>query len=144
MVANTLSNKWLESTQQVTPKIELIVFDIGEVSFGIPITKINRVISSIFIGEDFSLTQDVEILDLHHRLSGVSLSTPNAIVIFTGERQQLFGIPIDSVPTIVCVPLDRVRTLPYELRHNSSIGIASHVAVVSDSERDLTVFILAV
>jgi chemotaxis signal transduction protein len=143
MFANTISNKWLENNERVTLTIELIVFAIGEVSFGIPITKINRVISSIFIGEDFSLTQDVEILDLHHGLTGVSLSTPNAIAIFTGERQQLYGIPIDTVPTIVCVPLDRIRTLPDELRHNRSIGIASHIAMVSDSEQDLTVFILA-
>ena len=143
MFANTLSNKWPESNARVKSTIELIVFDIGEVSFGIPITKINRVISSIFIGEDFSLTQDVEILDLHHQLTGVSLSTPNAIAIFTGERQQLYGIPIDTVPTIVCVPLDRIRTLPTELRTNSSIGIASHVAMVSEPELELTIFILA-
>jgi chemotaxis signal transduction protein len=143
MFANTLSNKWSDSTERIIPTIELIVFDIGEVSFGIPITKINRVISRIFIGEDFSLTQDVEILDLHQQLTGVSLSTPNAIAIFTGDRQQLYGIPIDSVPTIVCVPLDRIRTLPEELRTNSSIGIATHVAMVSNPEIDLTVFILA-
>lgn len=143
MFANTLSNKWSDSPERVIPKLELIVFDVCEVSFGIPITKINRVISSIFIGEDFSLTQDVEILDLHHRLTGVSLTTPTAIAIFTGDRQQLYGIPIDTVPTIVGVPLDRIRTLPAELRHNSSLGIASHIAMVSDLELELTVFILA-
>jgi chemotaxis signal transduction protein len=143
MFANTLSNKLSESIDRVIPTIELIIFDIGEVSFGIPITKINRVISSIFIGEDFSLTQDVEILDLHHQLTGISLATPNAIAIFTGDRKKLYGIPIDTVPTIVCIPLDRIRALPDEIRTNDSIGIATHVAMVSDPELELTVFILA-
>ena len=143
MFANTISNKWSEITKPAELTIELVVFDIGEVSFGIPITKINRVISNIFIGEDFSLTQDVQILDLHHRLFGVEISNPQAIAIFTGTDRQLSGIPIETVPTLLSVTLDRIRTLPNDFRTTSPLGIASHVAIISNSTTELTIFILA-
>jgi chemotaxis signal transduction protein len=143
MFANIVSGKWAEATKRVEPMLELVVFDIDRISFGIPMTKINRVISNVFIGEDFSLTQDVEILDLHYRLSGIEISNPNAIAIFTGDNRQLYGIPIETVPILTSVPLDRIRTLPHDFRTTNPLGIASHVAVISDSTTELTIFILA-
>jgi chemotaxis signal transduction protein len=143
MFANTISNKWSEITEPVEVTVELIVFDIGEVSFGIPIAKIDRIVSSIHLGEDYTLTQNVEILDLHHTLSGTALSHPNAIAIFTGDDRQLYGIPIDTVPTLMAVPLDRIRELPNDFRANNPLGIATHIAIISDSIADLTIFILA-
>jgi chemotaxis signal transduction protein len=121
----------------------LVVFELAEVSFGIPMTKINRVISSIFIGEDYSLTQDVQILDLHHRLTGVELSEPTAIAIFTSDDRQLYGIPIETVPTLASIPLDRIRILPHEFRINNPLGIATHLAMISTPITELTIFILA-
>jgi hypothetical protein len=144
MLTNTVSNKWAEKTEKVQPTIELVIFDLAEVSFGIPMTKINRVISSVFIGEDYSLTQDVQILDLHHRLTGIELSAPTAIAIFTAEDRQLYGIPIETIPVLICVPLDRIRTLPSEFRTTNPLGIASHIAMISTADSELTIFILGV
>ena len=86
MFANTISTKWSETTVKNEPTIELVVFDIDEVSF---------------------------------------------------------GIPIDTVPTLVCIPLDLIRTLPDDFRTTNPVGIASHIAMISNSTTALTIFILA-
>ncbi len=123
--------------------IELVVFEIAEVSFGIPMPKINRVISNIFLGEDYSLTQDVEIVDLHHRLTGIEIANFNAIAIFTSTDGQLYGIPIETVPSLMTIPIDRIRTIPQDLRTKNPLGIASHIAIIANADLELTIFILA-
>ncbi len=138
MFTNTVLNPLYETTDRVELTVELIIFDIGEVIFGIPITKIGRIISNIHLGKDYTLTQNVEILDLHHRLVGIETSNPTAIVIFIGNYQQLQGIPIETTPTLTSVTLDQIRTLPSEFRNNNPLGIASHVAMISTPIAELT------
>jgi chemotaxis signal transduction protein len=143
MLTNATATKWAEPIDQSTPKIELIIFDIGEVSFGIPITKIDRIISNVHLDQDHTLTENFTILDLHDRLTGISIVNPTAIAIFTTDQQQSFGIPIDTVPTLLAVPLEVIRTIPNEFRITSPLGIASHLAIVPMSMTQLTIFILA-
>ena len=64
MFVNTSSNTWEQTPEQVILKIELIVFDIGEVSFGIPIHQIDRIISNLHLDKNPTLTQNVEITAL--------------------------------------------------------------------------------
>jgi chemotaxis signal transduction protein len=142
MLTNTILNKWSETIEMIVPTIELIVFDIGDVSFGIPITKIDRIISNVHLDQDYTLTQNVEIVDLHDQLTGMAISSPTAIAIFTNAAQQLAGIPIDTVPILVTVPLDRIRIIPSEFRATNPLGIASHIAIISDPGTELTIFIL--
>jgi hypothetical protein len=140
MFANTVSNKWTETTKKIEATIELIVFNLGEVSFGIPMTKIDRVVNKTNLDRDFNLSAGVEILDLHDRLFGSSIVNATAMVIFRGDR--LTGIPIDTTPTLISVPLDRIRILPDEFRTSSPLGIASHIAMISDFGIDSTIFII--
>jgi chemotaxis signal transduction protein len=142
MFANTVSNKWAE-TQTTVTTLDLIVFEVDRVSFGIPMTKIARIISSGFLGEDYSLTQNVEILDLHDRLTGASLLNPTSIVLWIDSHQQIVAIPIDAVPLMIAVPLDRIRTLSSDVRQQSPIGIASHVAILTIEDIESTILILA-
>ena len=142
MFTHTISNKWAEIIETPVPTIELIIFDIGEVSFGIPITKIDRIISNIHLDLDHTLTENVTILDLHDRLTDLAILNPTAIVIFTNEQQQLIGIPINSVPTLFAVPLDLIRTIPSDFRLGNPLGIASHIAMISEPTRKFTIFIL--
>jgi hypothetical protein len=142
MLTNTVLNKWSEPTEQVVPTIELIVFDISDVSFGIPIAKIERIISNLHLAQDPTLTQDIEMLDLHDRLTGIAISSPTAIAIFRRNSHQLSGIPIDTIPTLVDVPLDRIRILSTEFRTTNPLGIATHIAMISNPITELTIFIL--
>jgi hypothetical protein len=140
MFTNTVSNKWTETAKQIEATIELIVFNLGEISFGIPMTKIDRVLNQTNLLQDFKLMAGLEVLDLHHRLFGNSIDNPSAMVVLKGWN--LSGIPIDTTPTLISVPLDRIRTLPTEFRTNSPLGIASHIAMISGSTAELTIFIL--
>ncbi len=143
MFANTVSNQWFEVTKKTAPTLELIIFEIGEVSFGIPIHQLDRIVSNVHLDEDYALIQHLEILDLHDRLTGITIANPTAIAIFTGTNSQLYGVPIATIPTLIEVPLDRIRTLPSQFRATNPLGIASHIAMTSDSNTALTVFILA-
>ena len=140
MFTNTVSNKWTETAKKVEATIELIVFNLGEVSFGIPMDKVDRVLNETNLLRDFSLMAGLEILDLHQRLFGISIVNPTAMVVLKGWH--LSGIPIDTTPTLIYVPLDRIRILPTEFRTNSPLGIASHIAMISTSTTELTIFIL--
>ena len=141
MFTNTVSNKWTETAKQVEATIELIVFNLGEVSIGIPMIKIDRVVNITHLDRDFNLSEGLEILDLHHRLFGNSIANPTAIVVLRGWN--LTGIPIDTTPTLIDVPLDRIRILPTGFRTNSPLGIASHIAMISSSNQELTIFIIS-
>ena len=136
---NTISNQWIETIEKAAT-IELIIFDIGKVSFGIPMTKIDRVITKATFDKDFEIESEIEILDLHHRLFASSIGNPTEIVILNTDR--LYAIPIDSTPTLIDVPLDRLRIIPAEFRTNNPLGIASHLAIFSTSNAELTIFIL--
>jgi hypothetical protein len=140
MFTNTVSNKWVETAKKIEATIELIVFNLGEVSFGIPMTKIDRVVNKTNLDRDFQIGADVEILDFHHRLFGTSIVNPTAMVIFRGDR--LVGISIYTTPTLVSVPLDRIRILPAEFRTNSPLSIANHIAITSDFAIESAIFII--
>ena len=140
MFTNTISNKWTETAKEVEATIELIVFNLGEISFGIPMLKIDRLVTKTRLDRDFNLSASVEIIDLHHRLFGTSIVNPTAMVVLKGWT--LAGIPIDTTPTLMYVPLDRIRILPTEFRTSSPLGIASHIAMISTSTLELTIFIL--
>jgi chemotaxis signal transduction protein len=140
MFTNIVSNKWVETAKKIEETIELIVFNLGEVSFGIPMTKIDRVVNKTNLDRDFNLSANVEILDLHDRLFGTSIANPTAMVIFRGDR--LVGIPIDTTPTLISVSLDQIRILPAEFRTNSPLAIASHIAMIKIDDNKSTIFIL--
>ena len=140
MFTNTVSNKWTETAQKMEETIKLIVFNLGEVSFGILMTKIDRVVNNANLDRDFKIDAGIEILDLHHRLFGTSSINPTTMVIFRGDR--LVGIPIDTTPTLISVPLNHIRILPDEFRTNNPLGIASHIAMTSIDDTELTIFIL--
>ncbi len=140
MFTNTVSNKWTETAKKVESAIELIVFNLGEVSFGISMAKIDRILNETNLLRDFSLIAGIEILDLHHRLFGTSIANPTAMVIFREDK--LVCIPIDTTPALISVPLDRIRILPAEFRTDSPLSVASYVAMTSIDDSELTIFIL--
>jgi hypothetical protein len=140
MFANTISNKWTETTKIVIPTIELIVFALGEVTIGIPMDKISRIINNL-TRTDFQIDPDVEPLDLHYQLFGASINNLTAMVLFKSDRS--YCISIDTTPALTSIPLDHIRILPAEFRINNPLGIASHIAMTSIDDRETTIFILA-
>ncbi len=126
----------------VATSIELIIFKIEEVWFGIPLRSVERIVDITNVHHDFSALASVELLDLHERLFGITLAEPTAWTIFKDAAGNLSGIPVDPVPTLAVVPLDRIRQLHIDFRTTSPLGCASHVALITESDRELTVFML--
>jgi hypothetical protein len=140
--ANSLHHSSPALTSTNAPPLELLVFNIEEVWFGLPLGSVERVVDITNTHNDFSALANVEQLDLHDWLFGSKLVMATAWMIFKDALGTLYGIPVDPVPTLVVVPIDRIRQLPHDVRTNSPLGIASHVARVNEPTRELTVFIL--
>ncbi len=129
-----------ETTLTETATVELAIFDIGIVCFGLPIYDIDRIVSLTNTNHDFSSQlADIEILDLHHRLFGMSLSDPTTWIVIQSLNNRSDRIPTDTLPTLTYIPIDRIRILPDDFRDANPLGIASHVAMVGEQ----TTFILA-
>jgi hypothetical protein len=132
-----------ERHQPVELKIEFVVFDIGEFSFGLSIDKVDRIIDFTKIEQDFSCLEGVRTWDLHQHLLGTILPDPAAWVMVKYGDRIAYSIPVTTVPTLMPISIDRIRTLPSEFRSTSPIGIASHVAIITEFITELTIFILA-
>jgi chemotaxis signal transduction protein len=143
MSANTTANSWYQPTVTAAPTIELVIFDINDVKVGLPIAKIDRVVNHTSTSTALNLP-NIHSLDLHQQLFGISASDPAAYVIVRKDKQQMCSIPVDTVPTFTTVNIDRIRTIPPELRATSPIGIASHVAIISTELEESPIFILEV
>ncbi len=140
---NNLQNTWQERQNIVAQTVELVVFDIGELSFGLSISKVDRIVDLTNNSKDFGGLENVRILDLHQQLFDPLLTQPAAWVIVKDLDRLAYRIGVDTLPTLMLVPLDRIRMIPSELRTASPLGIASHVAIIAESDRELTIFILA-
>ena len=137
------ATSWYQPTEIATPTIEFAIFEIAGVSFGLPISKIDRIIIHTSSGEASSRPPDIAILNLHHQIFGISaLADPAAYTIVWRDKQELCMIPVDTVPVLTAVIIDRIRTIPSDLRATNPLGIASHVAIISTPTGELTVFIL--
>jgi chemotaxis signal transduction protein len=143
MSANTNAPSWYQPTVTTAPTIELAIFEIDGISFGLPISKLDRIINDPS-GNATTCPTDVEILDLHHQIFGISAESKAACAVVRRDGQPPCAIPIDTVPTLMMVPIDRIRSIPTELRATNPLGIASHVAIITAPTGDLTVFILEI
>lgn len=144
MSANSNTATWYQPTVVAVPTIEFAIFKIGEVNFGLPISKIYRIIDSNNINGTLDLPADIDRLDLHDQIFETCSLNPTSHVIVNGEGQELLSISVDTVPILMSVPINRIRIISEELRSQSTLKIASHVAIVFDGIEELTVFILEI
>ena len=150
--------------------LKLLVFNIGKLTLSVPVEQVQKVIKHLAIyGSGLSHVnlvhvgeQEVAVIDLHRKLFKVSqpeiLNGKGYFIITKSEAAPSFyggvsltknvigeplGIMVAQTPSLMDVPLDRVRTLPDSYRHADTLAIASHVAVIPQPEnKSVTVFIL--
>jgi hypothetical protein len=143
MKADLRSDSILDFQPQSTTAIESILFEIDAVWFGIPLHRVDRIVDITNIRNDFSDLGGVEPLDLHELLFGHHLAEPTAWTIYRRDAISLsYAIPVNSVPTLISIPFDRIRQLPADFRTTSPLGIASHVALITEFDRELTVLMI--
>jgi chemotaxis signal transduction protein len=134
--------------------MKVVVFPIGSLNCAINIFSIYKVVKSTrFYGEDnnwVSMTRvgdrEVTILDLRRRLFpnelGEATSTQVYIIVLQNSQGDLYGIPVNGIPSLIDLAVDQIRVLPDSFRQANALGIASHVAIVPQSSESLTLFLL--
>ena len=136
--------------------IKLLVFEIGKLTLALPILQVQKVIKYQDIhGSGLSHVnlihleqQQVVVVDLHQKLFKVKLhqtssnSNKGYFIISKKATGELLAIAVSQSPTIIDVNRDRIRALPETYRRADTLGIASHVALIFESETPLTIFIL--
>lgn len=135
--------------------LKLVVFDMGKLILALPVEQVKKVIKhSVIHGSGLSYVnlihlgqEEVAVIDLHRKLFRVSQpeikEKKGYFIITKSVIGEPLGIMVAQTPSLIDVPLDRVRTLPNSYRSADTLEIASHVAVIPSSEhKSLTIFIL--
>jgi chemotaxis signal transduction protein len=129
-------NYWYEPTTKVEPTIEFLTFQIGEISFGVSIDKINQIVNSTKVIPNLN-TQP---LDLHDRLFGISSSASAYSIVVNSRDDRLYSIAVDTAPILIGIRIDRIRRIPTDPNTLNIRELSSHVARIDDL--DSIVFIL--
>jgi chemotaxis signal transduction protein len=156
-----MSNTILDLERQKTTNnqtdsvIKLLVFDLDKLTLALPVKQVQKVIKhSAIYGSGLSHVNlahlgevEVAVVDLHRKLFKVSqpeiLDGKGYFIISKSVIGEPLGIMVAQTPTLIDVPLERVRILPNSYRQADTLVIASHVAVIPQPEdKSLTIFIL--
>jgi len=141
-------------TSRATPSIKVLVFSIGSVNLGLRIESVYKVLNSTqvfgsglnWVGVAHIGDREVTVLDLQRRLFPSHRSNGNLeggyLIVIQNTEGELSGIPVETVPALMDVPLSTIRVLPESFRHADTLGIASHVAVIPQAETTMTLFLL--
>ena len=134
--------------------LKVLVFEIADHFFALPIGVIFKVINCppiTYTAErglgiaDFE-AQTVTVVNLAQRLSPQSMDVPTSnerFLLLTQTRQgELCGIAIDKSPALIEIPLENIRPLPLSYRQMKPFSIATHIAVLPDSEGSRQIFLL--
>ncbi|MEA5465194.1 hypothetical protein [Leptothoe sp. PORK10 BA2] len=85
----------------------------------------------------------VVVVDLHHKLFNISITEQRGyFVILKPQVGDLVAIPVTTSPNMMDVPRDHIKVLPEAYRQSDTLNIASHVAVVPQGDKTLTLFVI--
>ncbi len=138
-------------TQTQSSTLKVLAFPLGNLYLGLKLELVQKIIPTpeIFksgqkpLGIAHFDDQEVVILDPYQKL--YRCPNPHAasyMIIMQNAQQDLYGIPVTAVPTVRELPLSTLRLLPPAYRKGDTLGIASHVALVPDGEKNWTIFVL--
>ena len=159
-VVRSKLQSWKHSqAQAAVESTKVIVFGIGDVNLALPVSSLYKVVNQVPIygsglngvGIAHIGDREVTVVDLQRQLFQSSHPTdannPNKgsyLVIFKNPQGSLYGIPVAVVPTLMELPQSSIRVLPEAYRHADVFGFATHVAVISETEPPMTIFLLDV
>lgn len=137
-----------------TQTLRIIVFTISDYQLALPlatvlkvmncppvISNISKSLGLVYIGQ-----AAVRLINLHPKLDSGKSKQPETewrfLIILQPRAGELWGIPVDNPPNLIELPLTAFRVLPESHRQTSLLGLASHVAIVSQEEMTSTIFLL--
>lgn len=150
---NTQSSR--QSAKKATVSLKkFLFFPVGTLNFALSVDVVKKVYKNTTIHSsglnDLGLAHfgdfDVPVIDLHRRIFNTTLAygpqLKSYVILTFNSANERFGVLIPNSPSLIDIPFDSVRVLPESYRRRDSLDIASHVALLSDQEPQITVFIL--
>jgi purine-binding chemotaxis protein CheW len=170
MLTNTFQLKRLSSTTNDPDSLRVVVFTLSEdtssdsenylfalpveaVLKAVPCPPINWVVDSGVGMTDFG-SQNVTVINLSQQflLGNSNNYQPNNhisnshrfLILLKTTTGELSGIPVVHPPTLTDIPLSTIRSIPLSYRQIAGLGLASHMAILSDTQdqKEIKVFLL--
>ena len=87
--------------------------------------------------------REVIIIDLHQQIYGCPNPEPERyVVVVQANDDRFFGIPVNTLPTMLTIPEDSLKPLPPDYRQRDTLGIASHLISLEVGTEKQTMFLL--
>lgn len=146
----------LSRTQQANSVLKLVVFPISNLNLALPIESVYKVVNHLStygsglgsVGVTHLGEGEITVVDLHrHFFKSSQLIEANFqgyLVVVQNTTGELYGIPVAETPALMEIPLSMIRVLPESYRRADTLDVASHVAVMTQDEATLTIFLLDV
>lgn len=152
-MSNLIADSSWNTSIKANSELKLLVFEIGKLTLALPILQVHKIVKQTEVyGSGLSHVnlshlgeQEVAVVDLHHKLFGVSLTQAEAsgyFIISKNPMGEPLGIVVSQAPTLLDVHPEQIRRLPDSYRQADTLEIASHVAIVPYQAANLTIFIL--
>lgn len=137
-----------------TQTLRVIVFTMGDYQLALPLAAVLKVMncppvissSSNSLGLIYIGQATVRLINFHPKLDPGKSKQPETegrfLIILQPRLGELWGIPVDNPPNLVELPLTTFRVLPESHRQACLLGLASHVAILSQEEMTSTIFLL--
>ena len=155
---NHLVNASMTDIRQVkttvpTPTLKAIACKVGHLNLAIRIESVDKILKQTpvyssglnSVGIAHVSDREVTVFDLERHLfqtSSMDTAQTGYLVVVRNAANELCGIPVALLPTLIDIPLPTLRLLPESYRHSDTLGIASHVALIPQPESLLTLFLL--
>ena len=145
-----------EKKGKIATTIKLVVFSIGQLNVAFSINNIQKVINYTNVYSsgltDMGIThldnQEITVIDIHKRLYKQSLfleeNQEKFLVVAKNTNGEIFATIALETPSLIDVSVSNIRTLPESYRQADTLSIASHVIVIPQENKNLTVFLLDV
>jgi purine-binding chemotaxis protein CheW len=137
-----------------TETLRVIIFTVGDYQLALPLATVLKVmncppvISSSFksLGLIYIGQAAIKLINFHAKLDPGKSKHPETegrfLIILQPRLGELWGIPIDNPPNLIELPLTTFRVIPKSHCQDSLLGLASHVAIMSQEEMTSTIFLL--
>ena len=143
-----------EKNSQINTTLKLVVFSLGQLNVAFSIDNIQKVINYTHVYgsglTDMGIThldnQEITVVDIHKRLYKKSLvleeNQEKFLVVAKNTDGEIFATIALETPSLIDVSLSDIRVLPESYRQADTLAIASHVIVIPQENKNLTVFLL--
>ena len=152
-ISPKISNIQLSIPEPSEASIELVIFPIGKLNLALRIESVYKVANYEpingsglgYISVAQIDNQQITVVNLYQRLfksQQDELPQSNRLLIVQNAKEELLGIPVVDTPKLIEIPLSQIRSLPEAYRRADTLEIASHVAVISQANTKLTLFVV--